>query len=490
MAIFEQIKNGVNRLTDKLRSPFATTVEIIPVEDEQAEQKRLLHFSRLYDYYIGDETKIKEYIYRQARVLFKKETLKNMLLPYMNLVRKVLDRTCLVYKVPAERYVLDEKSNENYQKLLTLSNINARAKEWHKLAKLMDTVYVQARWRVDHIEYDIFTPNRLTVIPDDNDYLSPKQVRYDYRVNDGTLTYIWEKEKHWVLDESGKLAEGENGWGGVNKYGVLPFAVLRLRDTEDHWGEGDTQLVDINEKINVLLMSGYHNAIFQAHGQLVGINTRFDPKKGDKLATGPDNIIQIENANKDTQVELKYIHPDPAIEEVMKKIDWLIKTAAMMRGIPAASLSIDATAESGLAKSIDSWELLEQRENDIEWLRPFEKKLFEISRVVWNFHAPSQDKIDESVEFGIDFVQPQAPQSRKEYLEQREIEYKFGLWTPVDDMADEDENIDRDKAKELILQNLQIRKEFLEASRFEQERTTSDNEPPDPEGSAGGSAAA
>jgi hypothetical protein len=258
------------------------------------------------------------------------------------------------------------------------------------------------------------------------------------------------------LDEDDKPIPEENPWNGVNRYGVIPMLPLRLREVENHWGEGDSQLVDGNEKINILYVSSFDNAIMQAHGQLVGINTKLKSK----LDLGPRRLVQIDNLPGEAQADLKYIHPQPAIEACMAKIDWMIRTLAVNHGLPAASVSIDVKAESGAAKSIDNWELFEIREDDLAYLRAFEKNLFGISRAVWNFHVPSVDKIDEKASFGIDFIKPEAPMSKNEEIDYKKKLMELGLWTPVDDMIDEDEGIDRDTAIGLIQQNLEIRNEL------------------------------
>ena len=461
-----------NKIVDKLRSPFATRVSLSRMDGKNSleqEQKRVSHFQRLYDYYINDENQIKLYLLRSMKRTFSIEVLDKMFLPYFNITKRIIDRICLAYKFPAERYVIvpknpetlepepeAQRAHDNYQKLLTSSNINSKSKEWNRLAKLGDTCYVQAIWRNNHLEYDIFFPHQLSVVEDSLNYLEPAEIEYKQVSADGVKRVYWSLTEHWILDEDDKPIPDENPWMGQNRYGVIPLLPLRLRETEGHWGEGDSQLVDANEKINILHVSSFDNSIMQAHGQLVGINTGIKST----LDLGPRKLVQISNLPGESQADLRYIHPEPAIEACMKQIDWIIRTTAMMHGLPAASVSIDVKAESGAAKSIDNWELLEIREDEIEYLRPFEKKLFDISRTVWNFHSPAKDKISDKAIFGIDFVKPEAPMTKTEEIAYKKELMTLGLWTPVDDMADEDEGIDRETARAMIQENLEIRNEL------------------------------
>ena len=471
MAVFDLFRNTTNRLTDKLRSPIATRITLSKIDSKNSlvnEQKRVQHFQRLYDYYVNDEDQMKLYMLRSMRRTFSKEVLQQMFLPYFNITTRIINRICLAYKIPPERYIViphtesgepepgAQKSQDNYQRLLDSSNISAKAKEWHRLAKLGDTCYVQVVWREDHLDYEVFFPHQLTVVEDPMNYLIPLEVEYKQENAGKTKRVYWSATEHYILDEDDKIIPDENPWNGKNRYGILPMIPLRLREVENHWGEGDSQLVDGNEKVNILYVSSFDNALMQAHGQMVGINTKLKSK----LDLGPRRLVQIDNLPGEAQADLKSIHPEPAIEACMAKIDWMIRTLAVNHGLPAASVSIDVKAESGAAKAIDNWELFEIREDDLPYLRAFEKDLFKISRAVWNLHVPSVDKIDEKAVFGIDFIKPEAPMSRDEEAKWKDWMLDHGLWTPVDDVIDEDEGIDRDTAISLIRANLEIRNEL------------------------------
>jgi len=448
--------NPLQYLQDVLRGP-RTPPKI--VEDwDYNELVRSTHFQRLFDYYVGSEADVKKYVQQAMSRSFSPKTIEKMQLPYYPLVRMVIDRLAMVYKEPAIRYLDKKTADKNYQKLLEGSNINRQCKLWHRFAKLLDTVYVKPTWRRGHLEYDIFPPHLILVKEDPEDFLRAAEVRYNESRGGETYHVIWTDEEHWVRKKSGEAPPELNPWKGVNRYGVLPMIPLRLRETENHFGEGDTQLVDMAEKINILLASTYFNAIMQSHGQAVAVN--FDFQEGEEILMGPDKIIQVKDVTKDMVIpDFKFVHPQPSVKDSMEAIDRMIKTAAVMRGLPASSVSIEGGVESGSARAIAHWALLELRADDIEFLRPFEKELFEISRRVWNFHSP--DKIDEA-QFGVDFPEPRAPVEELQELEAKQIKYKFGLWTPVDDMIDEDEGIDEAKAIEIIKHNLETRKELTE----------------------------
>jgi hypothetical protein len=422
------------------------------------------HFEKLYDYYVGDKAAILKWMHKAMSIQFKYESLQRMQFPYLNMVHKIIDRTALAYNVPPLRYLDTEGADEAYQEILAGSNINQRAKSWGRFAKLLDTVYVGVIWRKDHIEYDILPPHMLRVVVNPDNFLIADKLSFSIILPDGTVgAVVWTPTENYVVDEYGKrLASPENP-DGKNPYGVIPYLPCRLRMVENHWGEGDSGLVDLVEKSNIMLVSTFHNGIMQSHGQAVAINLGGTRGKGDAsedvILTGPDTIIEANDVRKDVvQPDFFYAQPQPAIEPCLKQIDFMLKMAAVERGLPAESVSFDVTAQSGAAKSIDNQELMEVRQSDIEALRAFEKSLFEVTREVWNYHG--KPGIPESAVFGIDFDEPKVQLSEKEELEVKEKKYPLGLWTPVDDVIDEDEGIDEKAAVELIRHNLEIKKEL------------------------------
>jgi hypothetical protein len=406
------------------------------------------------------------------RGMFHSKTIAAMPLPYLNIFRRIINRLSVVYQEPAERYLLVESEqgktvenphNERYQELLTGSNINAASKMWNRYAKAFDTCYVRPVYRGEgtdeaRIEYDVFAPHQLKVVAKTEDYLQPERVEFTVTSGSEEETEIWTATEHSIVNEDRRPIPGRNPWNGVNRYGILPFFPVRLRvSNEDHWGEGDTQLADINEKINVLLANTNYNTLMQTHGQLYAVNFELP----ENYRVGPDAVIAIDKIQTgDVMPSVGYIHPDPAIEVALKQIDWMVKTSAMQRGLPASSVSIDETAQSGAAKAIDNQELQELRADDIELLRPAEKSLYKITRTIWNFHRPNEKIGDEGV-FGIDFKLPDVGQSPEDERKEKDWKYGYGLWTPIDDMADEDEGISREQAETIIQENLAKKAELF-----------------------------
>ena len=471
----------------KLTSTDARALPSSP--DVVREQQRILHFKKLYDYYVFDRENILNYVADMMKGTFKPKAIKKMQFPLYNITRKIIDQLAVAYLEPAERYTVAEKSAgefvnseeeaayELYQEILQGSNINSASKSWNRLAKLLDTVYVGVMYRDGKIEYDLFPPHSLAVVESEENYLEPQEVRYERSIGDDFKEFVWTKDTYDVLDADGKRVEGFNQWNGVNKYGLIPLVPCRLRVPEDHWGEGDTELVNLNEKVNIINASSFFNAIMQSHGILFATNLRLgeqliaaaqkgslenDGSEGE-FQTGPDAVFEANQVSKDdVQPDLKFVNPDPSIDSNIKLIDWMIKTLAVSKGLSASSVSTEANESSGVAKQVDLLELRERRRDDIEFLRPFEKRLFEVTRRVWNVNNPG-NKLSEEAVFGIDFVEPQPIMDENQKLSVMEKKMGMGLASPVDMMKDEDEGIDEEQALDYILRNLELNNKIMQA---------------------------
>src|SRR3990167_1176544 len=156
MPFWDTVTSPMRYLTDKLRSPNAVRIQLGKTDSPQKESERVTYSRRMYDYYINDQVQIKIHLRRSMGRLFKQRTIDKMIIPYLNIIKRILNRSCLVYKLPAERYVVvpktaqgdnivvDEKmqrAHDNYQLLLEGSNVNAKSKEWHRQAKVLVWVF-------------------------------------------------------------------------------------------------------------------------------------------------------------------------------------------------------------------------------------------------------------------------------------------------------------------------------------------------------------
>lgn len=426
------------------------TSEIIDKYESKSEYNRIGIAEKLYSYYSCDSEAQLKYLEKALLKSISAETITEMQKPFINIVNKIINRLSMAYISSPDRYLLEEKSNLIYQDILKGSKIKTKSKEWNKLAKLFDCILVEVYFK-DKLEYDILLPQFVTVISEDDNFLQIKELLYSKVYKDEQRYVYWSNEHYYQMNKDFKIIRDELNPDNINPYGMVPFIPLRLKEVTSFWGEGDIELVDINEKINVLLTSSYYNSIMQSHGQPVAINMGI---KG-KIKTGANHIIQVEQATSDfISPSFSFVQPNPSTQATMEQIDYLIKMVCVSRGLPAFSVSTESMAQSGVSKYIDSAELYEIRQNDIDRFIEFEQELFKLTKIVFNYHSQQQITDDD---FNIEFEEIRPTPTEEESLRIKNEKLKLGLWTPVEDVINEESGIDKDKALEIVKENLQIR---------------------------------
>ena len=460
-------RQGASGLLTGLRSFFnmasPDTYSAIGIMESQSEINRINTAQRLWDYYNGDSDEIVQHLGKALARTFSPDDIQEFQLLYLPVMRRIIDKLCLVYKSGVRRFLEQNSSTENLQELYELSDITRKQRQWYRYGRLFHTVLVQPVVRnindVDVLNYDILTPNKVTVKERDDNFLLPSEVVYQINARDSsgspTLhTVYWSDDEHYVLNEKGEKIVDEGNIGSINPYGRLPFAVLRMRETEDFWGEGETVLANVEEKIDILLIQLIDLMIMQAHGQPVFTNTRME---GD-VKTGPRHPMLLTPYNPDQPAGFAFVSPGAKMAEIQAGVDWLIEKTAVMYGL--SKTSEEGQVASGFAKMLDNWDLMEMREEDIEILKAFESDLFEITRVVVNYEKPNGVVLPENEEFSVEFEEYNYPIDPAVELQLKKDKMELGLWTPVDDLMAQDKTLTIKDAKKILKDNLAIRNEL------------------------------
>ena len=93
---------------------------------------------------------------------------------------------------------------------------------------------------------------------------------------------------------------------------------------------------------------------------------------------------------------------------------FILQQAAVSHGLPASSLQVDPSDQSGVAVIAGNRELEEMRADDLELYRRYEARLFDLIRITHNIHVPGR-KISDSATLTVDFydVQPSLSQDKQ-----------------------------------------------------------------------------
>ncbi len=439
------------------------------------EERRVARAQKLYHWYMNHREEIHSDVKGALLKSFRHSTVDQMNIRVRNVVPRIINKIAHVYKQPAKRMLdggaklitennvtktVSPKADEVYQKVLEGSTINKKAKQWHRLGMLFNTVLVQpivvkGGTREPYLDFLIHTPAFTIVETDQHQWNIPTAFYYPIeKIVDGKSQQVlvyWSDTEHYLIDKLGvKHAPPENA-GKVNPYNRLPVAVLRFQDDDDFWGEGKWPLVEGNEEVAVQYSNIAFTALFQTHGQAVAINTGL---KGEP-EVGPNRVIKIENAGQagQQQSDFKFVSPNPAIQEVQGMIDWLVKSLHVDEGFSAQQFATSIANTSGIAKLLDNADLDELREDQRQALEDFEHDLFEVTRTVWNTEVPFR-KISESAVFSIAFGEPKVYKTVDEKIKERDSAIKLNLASRVDFILEDNPELTQFEAERILQENI------------------------------------
>jgi len=446
----------------------AETWNMIGIMETQSEVARINQAQKLYDYYNGDSEQIVYHLGKALGKTFSAEDIAEFQMLYLPLVRRVIDKLCIVYKSGVRRFLDNDKSTEKLNLLYHNSDITRKQRQWYRYGRLFHTVLVQPVVRningVDVLNYDIHTPNKVTVKERDDNYLLPSELVYQVSARDSRgepvlHSVYWSDSEHYVLDENNNKIRDEGNLDSINPYRRLPFAVLRMRETEDFWGQGETVLANVEEKIDVLLVQLMDLIIMQGHGQPVFSNAKLD---GD-IKTGPRHPIQLWPYSPDSQASFSFVSPDAKMADIQSAIDWLIEKTSVMYGL--SKTAEQGQVASGFAKMLDNWDLMEIRDEDVEILKGFESDLFDVTKSVVNYEKPNGIRLPEE-KFNVEFEQYHYPVEPAIEIQLKKTNMEFGLWTPIDDIMEKDKTLTFEQAREIWRKNIEVRDELKDQFGF------------------------
>jgi len=367
----------------------------------------------------------------------------------VNIVKKIVNLTSATYIQPAKRSIDGTEADQAiYGDICKAAMIDSVMKQASRYCKLHKTILLRVVWR-GQVEIDVLTPDLVDVTVGD----SPRDLKQvmvtnwpeSGRAEDVTYS-VWTPETFQRLDWRGTVIEFM-----PNPYGVLPFVPCwDSLPLDSFWVKGGQDLVSaqgaINEKLTDLLY------IIRSQGYGVGWMKSNLHGPGDvtynSVTVDPGGFVLLPN---DDVSGIGYVSPQAPIGEVWEVIQSLIQQVGIANGLSAHSLTAKVSEESGLSKIVSNQELMEKRQDDIELWRRYEGQLFELTRTVWNAHNPGR-KISDKAQFRIDFADLRDPSQEVEDASKWQLLIDAGQASPIDWAISRNPDLDREQAKEYLIQ--------------------------------------
>lgn len=450
---------------------------------DKQEEIRVEMQAKQYNYYIGSQNSVCDYLNKALDKIFSSNTTESMKAFYINYVKKIVDQKSVIYNKAATRYLMQDgkkvvEATKKYNKFLPKS-INLSNKTAVKMAILSNVSLTQVLYDRDSnkIRYRVEPSYKYTVKTYENDSYKIKEVRYktSKEINNDIeeVDVVWTEDLHYYEDINGNRYPVGDNVNMVNPIrdkngsGIIPFAVLRINDGEDFWGEGLNDIVNANEVINLILTDLLDTGIVMGSATTpLAINLGLDHyikdgKYGKKeLTLGMKHPIAVEDARSNDLVSpsLQFVKPDVRIKEIMDEVERMMKIFAINHGLNPNSMTLDSNSSSGYSKMMDALDEIHIRESMIEQVRTYEDDLFNITRCVINTY--NSNLIDWDYDIKVDFAEVNIPLSPQEWSLKISEEYKFNLRTPVDFLIDINSDLTREQAEKIIEENAKYNKDF------------------------------
>ncbi len=365
---------------------------------EQNHQNEMADRERLLDYYEGVnlEEDLKEF--------FNSDSLSQIPPMYINLVRNIISRRCLVYQQAPIRY------NDQYNEVI--GDLDSFMKQFEQLVYLLGSEGLYTRWddnekklkyRPIHFFTPFFRPN------EDEPFAVMWQVESQLQARTEEAQYMfWSKDtedmegKHFLISEKGKitsLVEGDR-----NPYGdIIPFTVAHRHPyTRDYFREGASDLVDGMRSINILLTE---LALHGRYGLGQPVFTGLDTEQ--RITMGQDKALVLpEGAN------FSYATPQSNINGMIESTKYMVDSIAQANNVRINWTN--SQQESGLSKKMGQLDLMDALRSDTEQIyRPFEKEQFRVIQRICEVSGG----INIADQFSIDFAEREIPMSQDEEIQ-------------------------------------------------------------------------
>lgn len=224
-----------------------------------------------------------------------------------------------------------------------------------------------------------------------------------------------------------------------------------------------------NRSIDVMVTDVHHGGLAQYFGQLViTYPAGMEPARQPTYEVGPTRALELKDG-----ATAAMLAPSPQIAQMVDLLDKDLKRQAVLHGLPAGSISLEARAVStGIALQIEMRPLMEDRTDSIEVYRRPMRRLWTVARAVYD--AREQTPVFAGVEGRWQPGEIQMPES-EDALVDRLLALRRAGW-----MGD----------VQAVMRIFKVSEEEAERLLAEAKATTPEVEPQDPEKDPGETPAA
>lgn len=375
----------------------------------------------------------KQYAPENYQRLQKMEDISN------NIVRRILNRTSLVYQNAAVREI--EQGNEAYQDFLQEFNLDSPMALALKLARLHGVVGVRVAVRGGKPDFDFLHAGNCEVatLPDnpyspvallyelgayhlhkdyDSDEVSSREKKY-YQYFDNNNAYVVDSDGHINHNEQDEELSTEN------TYGEIPVIWIRSELCTDatFWPKNpSSDLVDAAEQIAVLITYA-NNAIKTSCYKQIYSQSEKPETISDNQVLDPVTLLQLPGGGGVLDMQVN-------IQQIMDYINFRIQQICTTYDMAASDFNLSGSVESGYSKKMSSQALLASVEQQKVFMRQAEKDIYRMLAIVADAHGIA--RLNKDAKLNVDFADMDFSESPQDELAKDEKLVKNNLLSLVD----------------------------------------------------------
>ena len=184
----------------------------------------------------------------------------------------------------------------------------------------------------------------------------------------------------------------------------LPFVFThREEQIDSHFVEGANDIVSVNEQVNITMTEMQLGLRFQMFGQPVTVGADIDVNTA---RTGSDSILGLPEG-----ASFSIVAPQGDIRAVIENVKFQVELVAQNNHLWINWAEQGGEMPSGISLMIKDLERTEDYKDDLELWRMYEEDLYLVEKAVaqaYGINLPSK--------FGVNFVEPEYPQSVQDQI--------------------------------------------------------------------------
>lgn len=393
---------------------------------------------KLLNYYTGTNTE--RYIERY----FDAEIYQDVPIYKINVTRKFIDKMSRIYvSNPIRR--LHGEENELYTKLTPKKNL--AMKQVERMTNLTGTPALRVLFNNSDEDNPQFTHNLIYYYEPHfgSDPTTPIAVTHPVLSSTGDIQRVdelqyeyWDESVHIRYSEEGNVLLEE-----VNPYGVLPFRFPRdMEQIDDFINEGATDVIAVNEQINITMT----NLQLGLHYQMLG----------QPYATGVYSDTPIQRVGVDTIINVPeggtfgIASPQGDLNGVINTVKFQLELLAQSRHMNITFDSNSDRPSSGLALMIKDYEHIADYYDDVERYRFLESDIYELEQIeakVNGYNLPDKSK------FSVEFTEVEYPSTANEQIAQELHDLERGYITDAEILQRRKGDVTLSQAQEMLDKN-------------------------------------